>query len=464
MVWIAVDKASDVSLIRQIYEQIRQSILRGELQAGERLPPTREVARDLHISRNVVLEAYDQLLAEGYIESRQGSGTYVSSGAVLQAASQREAPARRETGSIDSNKNCIDFRPGVPALDSFPRKLWGQLMQRVCMETPSALFGYDSPAGRIELRSALSRYLLRTRGVHCQPDQILITSGAAQAFFLLAQVLRFAEKGIVAEDPWTNQLHKQFSAVTALVYPVPVDENGMRTDLLPDQIHPGSVYVTPSHQFPLGGTLPIQRRIQLVEFARARDCYIIEDDYDSEFRYEGIPVSSLQGLDPERVVYVGTMSKILSPALRCGYLVLPWSLVEACQQAKQLTDLHSPTLDQLALAHFINEGHLERHVLKMKKLYRKRRECLLSSLNRYFADRVTVWGASTGLHIAVEFHDMVLTEECLAEMNRRGVRVYPVEQHTMQKGKHLNKIMLGYANLSQEEIEEGISRIKSVMG
>ncbi len=265
MLWIAVDRSQKMPFISQVYDQIRLSIVRGELRSGEQLPSTRQLARDLGVSRIIIVEVYDQLLAEGYLESRQGSGTYIAEGASLEVI-QREhfPPVQTLADSRAENRSLIDFRAGLPALDLFPRKLWGQLGVRVCAESSPSVFGYDHPEGCVEL-----------------------------------------------------------SAADAVLSPIPVDENGMQTALLPREIRPAFVFVTPSHQFPLGGLLPIQRRIYLIQFARTARCYIVEDDYDSEFRYNGTPVSSLQELDPEHVIYVGTLSKSLSPALRLGYVVLP---------------------------------------------------------------------------------------------------------------------------------------------
>jgi GntR family transcriptional regulator/MocR family aminotransferase len=462
--WLTVDRAQKMPIIRQVYEQIRLSIIRGELQAGEQLPSTRELARDLHVSRIVIVEVYDQLLAEGYIESRQGSGTYVAAGAYLEEVPRERFP--RIHPSADTGKehrSIIDFRAGLPALDLFPRKLWGQLVSRVCAESSPVVFGYDLPEGCIDLRIALEHYLAKTRRVRCDPDQLVITSGAAQAFSLIARLLLSPGDEVLIEDPVTSDVQHIFSATGATLIPIPVDEDGMQTHLLPREACPTFVFVTPSHQFPLGGLLPIQRRIHLIQFARAVECYLVEDDYDSEFRYNGTPVSSLQELEPERVIYVGTLSKILSPALRLGYIVLPPALIERCRQLKRLTDLHSPVLEQLALARFIEEGHLERHILKMKKIYRKRREALIAALETHCSRQFQIYGDVTGLHLVAEFRGRELTEKTFADLGEAGVRLYPVEQHAIRKGRHQSKAILGYGNLTPEEIEEGVRRIKTIL-
>ncbi len=466
MLWIPVDRTAEKPLIRQVYDQIRQQILQGELHAGDRLPSTRELAEDLHVSRNVILEAYDQLLAEGYIESRRGSGTYVAEGASFAfAADGAQQPAATFfTPSAQQNSHSINFRSGLPALDHFPRKLWSQLTQQTYRQADAALFGYDSPEGRLELRVALSRYLLRTRGVRSSLDQLLITTGAAQAFSLLTNLLLTSNSRVIVEDPVTNEVQTIYTRSGAALVPVPVDRHGIQTDLLPVDEQAAFVVVTPSHQYPLGSILPIQRRIALINFARATDCYLVEDDYDSEFRYSGPPVSSLQGLDPERVIYIGTFSKILSPALRIGYMILPSSLIASSRQTKRLSDLHSPTLDQLILARFIEEGYLERHIMKMKRLYRKRRDTLISSLQSTFGKRVQIEGTSTGLHLVAAFPGIDFTDTTLLqELEQVGVQVYPVEIHAVRKGLHCHQIVLGYGNLAEEEIIEGVKRIAHVL-
>jgi GntR family transcriptional regulator/MocR family aminotransferase len=465
MLWIPVDRTAEKSLIRQVYDQIRQQTLRGTLQAGSKLPSTRELADDLHVSRNVILEAYDQLFAEGYIESRPGSGTYVAEGAYLaEEYAQRAIPVASAVKPHREKSQCIDFRPGLPALDHFPRKIWSQLTQRIYSQADASLFGYDSPEGRLELREVLSHYLLRTRGVSCSPDQLLITSGAAQALSILAKLLLSPTTSVIVEDPVTAEVQTIYSRSGAALIPIPVDQHGIQTELLPQDKQPAFVFVTPSHQYPLGSILPIQRRIALIHFARTADCYIVEDDYDSEFRYMGAPISSLQGLDPERVIYIGTFSKILSPALRLGYMILPSSLISASRLTKRLSDLHSPTLDQLVLAHFIEEGHLERYILKMKRIYRKRRDILIRSLEQAFSKRVHILGDATGLHLVAEFPGIDFTADSVGQaLEQAGVNIYPVEMHAIRKGQHYQQIILGYGNLTVEQIEDGIKRLSIVL-
>ncbi|PFV81350.1 GntR family transcriptional regulator [Bacillus sp. AFS059628] len=460
MLWIPINRSLDIPLIRQVYQQIREQILNGDLQSGEKLPSTRELSSELNVSRNVILEAYDQLLAEGFLVAKRGAGTFVAEGTFLEQ--QNKTPSFHYVNwNEDKNKddNIINFRSGIPALDLFPRKTWAKLSHTIWNDIAPSTFGYDIPEGRPELRQVLSRYLLKTRGVDCHPEQIVITSGATQAMTLVSKLLLSPDDTVIMEDPITNDIQTIFKTSGALLYPIPVDEYGMKTSLLPLNNYPKFIFVTPSHQFPLGGTLPIQRRIQLINYSRRTNCYLVEDDYDSEFRYEGPPVSSLQGLDSDRVLYIGSFSKILSPALRMGYLILPSQLIEKCRKLKWFSDLHTPSLEQLILARFIDEGYLKRHIMKMKKMYKKRRNFLIHCLKTTFSNRVNIFGYSTGLHLIVELNESHFSKELLEWIERFGVKVYSVEDHTIEKGKHHNRIILGYGHLKNEEIKEGVTRL-----
>jgi len=464
MTWISVDRSSSTPLFRQVYNEFRNRILQGELHSGEQLPSTRQLSASLQISRNVIVEAYEQLLAEGYIEGRHGSGTYVAEGIFMQHT--RAEPSLLfdpPVQSADVHNDLIDFRHGIPALDLFPRKLWGELVKQVCIEVPDEHFGYGKPEGCSPFRIILARYLSKTRGVVCDPDQLIVTTGATQALSLVAKLLLSNPSDVIIEDPITKEIHTMFAIPGTTLHPVPVDWHGMKTELLPTDIKPRFVYVTPSHQFPLGGVLPIQRRVQLIHYAVKNDSYIVEDDYDSEFRYEGAPVSSLQGLDPNRVIYIGTFSKILSPALRLGYLILPRSLIKKGRNLKWLTDLHTPSLEQLTLARFIEMGHLERHISKMKKIYRKRRDFLIKCLTEKFGDKITIIGDSTGIHLVVEFAEVHFTSSLLARLEWNGVKVYPVDIHAIHKERHQQQIILGFGNVTEDRIEEGIQRLLNTL-
>ncbi|WP_010494641.1 PLP-dependent aminotransferase family protein [Paenibacillus elgii] len=464
MLWIPIDRSLDMPLIGQVYGQIRDRILKGELPSGEKLPSTRELSGELKVSRNVVLEAYDQLLAEGFLISRRGAGTFVAEGACLEQRRRvTEAMAPSVYDNLLKDEGLVNFRSGIPALDRFPRRIWAQLSSAVWNEASPAVLGYDTPEGRPELRHVLARHLLKSRGVHCHPDQLVITSGATQALSLVSKLLLSPGDEVIMEDPITCDIQAMFQAQGAAIRFVPVDEYGMQTALLPQASSPKFVFVTPSHQYPLGGALPIQRRIQLIQYARTHDCYLVEDDYDSEFRYEGPPVSSLQGLEPDRVLYIGSFSKILSPALRMGYLILPMALVESCRRLKWYADLHKPSMDQLILARFMEGGYLERHIAKMKKLYKSRRDCLIECLRSAFPGQVNIIGDSTGLHLVAEFPGRRFDEEAVREIKRWGVKVYLVEEHANDKEAQRSRLILGYGHLPKEDIQEGIARLNRAL-
>jgi GntR family transcriptional regulator/MocR family aminotransferase len=463
MKWFALDRDSPIPLIRQIYNEISSQILDGDLSAGERIPSTREVSQELKVSRNVVLEAYDQLAAEGYLLSIAGAGTFVAEGSSLGARRPARPPQAPRPLVPSEDRQIIAFNSGRPALDLVPYKSWTKYECAARLEAPIQAFGYAPPEGSPELRETLARYLLRKRGIECRPEQIIVTSGALQGVSLLARLVLRRGAAAAIEDPCTIPVKEAFEMEGADIIPVPADGEGLRTDLLPGDASPAIVFATPSHQFPLGGCLSIQRRVALVQYAREKECLIVEDDYESEFRYDGPPVSSLQRLDPDRVAYIGTFSKIFFPALRLGYLVAPEALVEGCRAIKRSSDRYSPPASQLAMARFIEEGRLDRHIARMRKVYQNRRDTLIGALGSAFGDRVRISGGATGLHLVAAFAGVVFDAERIDALRRSGVGLSPVEEHTIRKGLHLDEVVMGYSHLSEEEIERGVARIKKTL-
>lgn len=460
MLWLAVEKNAGTPIIRQIYGQIREKILGGELSAGEPLPSTRELAHFLQVSRNVVLEAYEMLTAEGYIVSKPNNGTFVAEGAFLEALNEPDSGPKETPIRTEEKAELIDFRSGIPALDLLPRKKWARIQNELVLDASESVYGYGTAEGRLELRKVICQYLQRTRGVDCHPEQIIITTGSMQSFSLLASLLLTGNLPYITEDPLHVKIRNSLATASSSIYPVPVDDFGIRTGLLPKDLKPAMILVTPSHQYPLGGNLPIQRRIELIQYARSKECYIIEDDYDSEFRYEGLPVSSLQGLDPDRVIYVGTFSKVLFPSIRLGYIILPWALVEECREVKRRSDYFTNVLKQLTMARFIEDRLLERHINRMKKIYRQRRDSLIECLRREFPGLIEIKGGSTGLHLVVGFVGQEFTEEKERALEGFGVRIYPVAEHFIQPDHPRNLIVMGYSHLSPERIEEGVKRLR----
>ena len=464
--WLHIDRQSPVPMIRQLYGRIREAILAGLLAPGSRLPASRELAREMRISRNVVLEAYDLLYAEGFLAARQGAGTFVAEGAAFPNRQVRREPpaAARVTMGYDCPPGVINFRAGTPNLGLFPKKLWLKMQREALMLPSEEMLAYGHPEGRRELREAICRYVVTQREVNCHPDQIVITAGTTQAIGIACHLLLGERRDVVLEDPITRDIQLIVQGHGGTLHPVPVDGEGMRTAGLPGSLSPAFVYVTPSHQFPIGGTLPIQRRIDLLNYAARTGAYIIEDDYDSEFRFDGPPLSSLHGLYPERVVYIGTFSKTLCPAIRIGYLVLPAPLISLGRSRKWQSDLHNEVTSQLTLARFIAEGAYLRHVGKMRKHYQERRKDVVRTLAAHFGDRAEVMGSAAGLHLVARFPGRQFDEGFFAGAVAAGARFYPVETHAIVPGRHLDKLLIGYGNLQRETIAAGIAILAGILG
>lgn len=456
--WITIDKNGAAPMIRQLYSQIREAILSGLLSSGSRLPSSRDLAKQLQISRNVVLEAYDLLYAEGFLDAKHGAGTYVAEGAAFTRTRETAAPPEVETVTMgyDCPPEIVNFRAGTPNLKLFPKKLWLRLQKEALMMPSEEMLAYGHPEGRRELREAICEYVVTRREVNCHPDQIVITAGTTQAIGIACHLLLGERRDVVLEDPITRDIQLIVGNHGGIIHPVPVDSEGLRTAELPVSLAPAFVYVTPSHQFPIGGTLPIQRRIELLNYADRTGAYLIEDDYDSEFRFDGPPLSSLHGLHPERVVYIGTFSKTLCPAIRIGYLVLPARLIGRGRNKKWQSDLHNEVTSQLTLARFIAGGYYLNHVGKMRKHYLQRRNDVIRELNEQFGDRVEVLGSATGLHLVARFRGCRFNPGFLEEVAAAGARFYPVEPHAIRLGRHEDKLLIGYGNLSREAIVEGI--------
>lgn len=464
MIFIEFNKEMKLSYKIQIYNQIRTKILNGHLKSGERLPSTRELSNELQVSRNTVLAAYEILISEGYVSSICGSGVYVNHGA--QAFKQVTKISDRYITSYlaeELSEDIINFDSGIPALDLFPRSKWNKVTRQAFNEAPISALGYDYPQGRPELRHILADYLKKVRGIHCNSEQIIITSGTKQGLSLIAKCLLHKNSEVWIEDPSNCNVKQIFSYHTNHITPIAVDEEGIQISLFPANKKPDVIFVTPSHQFPMGGILSIQRRLELAKYAGNTGCYIVEDDYDSEFRYNGEPIHSLYELNSEQVIYAGTFSKILFPSLRLGYLVLPYPLIEQCREWKRLGDHHSNSINQLALMRFIESGELERYILRAKKVYYERRNILLSLLDRYFPGKVKVYGAPSGMHIVAEWDGVTFSPELLNRLKSIGVNLIPVEDHSINKGYHQNQVILGYAHLNQVKLEQGIIKIKSVL-
>ena len=466
-------------LYRRVYHALKSTIRDGRLLPGARLPSTRELASDLHVSRNTVMLAYEQLLAEGYVVSRNRATTSVAS---TLPNSETPAPsramrghppavsayARRLTGLLGvpparSTGLRYDFRYGEPSVDEFPREIWRRLLAARARRSARDAFGYADPAGCAPLRAALAEYLKRARGVVAEPDQIVITSGSQQGFDLAARVLLDPGDVVVVEEPHYPGVTIPFEAAGARVAYTPVDGGGLQTRRLPPRAR--LAYVTPCHQFPSGVIMPLERRLALLAWAARTNSWVIEDDYVSEFRYEGHPLEALQSLDRDgRVIYVGTFSKTLFPALRIAYLVLPRSLVPAFVAAKWATDRFSATLAQEALTDFITTGQFERYLRRAGNRNAARRRTLIGALRQHFGDRVEIAGENTGVHLVVWLNDVPPRDlpAVLARARKAGVGLYSVAPFFASPPRRAG-LLFGYASLTEADIRAAVRRIAEIV-
>ena len=464
MLYIDLDKTKKRSYTIQIYKEIRKMILSGELPSGEMLPSSRDLSQELSVARNTVLAAYEMLVSEGAVYSIAGSGYYVLSG--VKNKPRRSLAEDRQTASLSDMviaDDTINFDSGIPALDLFPRGKWNRTVSGAFLDAPVSALGYDDPQGRPEFRDVLCSYLKRTRGISCTPEQIIVTSGTKQGLSLPAKCLLNSDSEVWIENPSNANVKQIFSYHTNRIVPFEVDAYGIQPELFPNDGKPDMIFVTPSHQFPMGGILPLRRRITLTEFARKSGAYLLEDDYDSAFTYGGQPLNSLFELDNNQVIHAGTFSKVLFPSIRLGYLVVPGHLVPRMRELKRLSDHHSNSVYQLALMRFIEDGDLDRHIRRMKKEYQKRRDLLIKLLHEYFGDRVHIHGASAGMHVVAEFDNVEFTEQRINKLLDSGVYVVPVERHSLTKGSHANQIIMGYAGLTRDDLMLGLYLLKKVI-
>ena len=466
-------------LYRRVYHALKSTIRDGRLLPGARLPSTRELASDLRVSRNTVMLAYEQLLAEGYVVSRNRATTSVASAlptSTMPTSSRAmhgdppavSAYARRLTrllGTPPARSTGLqyDFRYGEPSVDEFPREIWRRLLAARARRSARDAFGYADPAGCAPLRAALAEYLKRARGVVAEPDQIVITSGSQQGFDLAARVLLDPGDVVVVEEPHYPGVTIPFEAAGARLAYTPVDGGGLQTRRLPPRAR--LAYVTPCHQFPSGVIMPLERRLALLAWAARTNSWVIEDDYVSEFRYEGHPLEALQSLDRDgRVIYVGTFSKTLFPALRIAYLVLPRSLVPAFVAAKWATDRFSATLAQEALTDFITTGQFERYLRRAGNRNAARRRTLIGALRQHFGDRVEIAGENTGVHLVVWLNDVPPRDlpAVLARARKAGVGLYSVAPFFASPPRRAG-LLFGYASLTEADIRAAVRRIAEIV-
>ncbi len=497
MYGIIIKPGQGASQYRQLYEQLREKIINGEIPVAARLASSRSLSREYGISRAIVLEVMEQLKVEGYLETRHGSGTYITPGLFREAdpggkpqagepltpePAIMDRPGAGVSGSIHNqiqgsirNRTTgsagepplpasprFSFISGLPDLSLFPRRAWSMSYRRALEYADEQALSYGSPLGSLALRQELAGFLFRSKGIRTVPENIFITSGAAQGIALMAAVMRnkHGPNTVITEDPVIDFVPHIFRDFSYVIEYAEVDEEG----IIPQSISSENarlVFISPSHQFPLGGTLSAARRIQLLHKVPEKDCYILEDDYDGEFRYDSNPIAPLQVLAPGRVVYIGTFSKNLAPALRLGYMVVPDGLVEPLGELKNRGDRWTEGLGQRAMARFIGDGHLERHILRMKKIYIKRKRVIHEILHKTFGSGLRISGHSTGLHMVLRFPGMVFHEETTNRLLAKGLYIEPVAAYCIKSTGHRDKLILGYGRIMNEQVPAAVRILKA---
>jgi GntR family transcriptional regulator/MocR family aminotransferase len=459
----------------QIYQALRLAILAGKMRPGERLPSTRDLAEQLGVSRTVTLLAYDLLTGEGLAMARRGSGTCVSLKVPTDTrAGKHSAKLRlsRYGAAVAKLQVALDTPPKAPVarynfnygrsdLSSFPLSAWRRLLVRNFRIASTRQFDYGTALSSPELRAAICAHLRRSRGVVCDAAQVLIVSGSQQALDLIARVLVNKGDAVAIEEPHYDGARESLRAAGALLRPVPVDRDGLDPSRLPSDAL--LALVTPSHQFPTGAILSLERRLALLDWARRRDAILIEDDYDGEFRYDGGPLESLKGLDSEgRTLYIGTFSRTVFPSLRIGYLVAPEPLIPAFTAAKWLSDLHSASLEQQTLAEFITSGMYERHLRRLRRRNASRREALLESVREFLGDRIELTGAGAGAHVVLWPRRRVSEKRIVEQAASQDVGISGIGHCWLGRPARAG-LILGYARLGETEIREGIRLLGQVL-
>jgi len=457
-------------LQRQLYQRLRQAILDGMLLPGSRLPGSRALAETLAVSRNTVTAAYEQLVAEGFLQPEQ-RGTKVVELSRHETRPALEAPpsTARRLAPIRSCRfqpeDDADFRPGVPALSHFPLTAWRQGLDRTLRAHGPSLLGYGDPQGEPALRASIARHLALTRGVRCAPRQIIITEGTQDALTLCVQLLTNPGDRAWIEDPGYRGAKTAMHSGDLQVYPIRVDGEGIRTSADDWRTHPPRlIYTTPSHQYPSGAVLSVARRLALIEAARRHGAWIIEDDYDSEFRHSGAPIVAMQGLEPQApVLYVGTFSKTMFPALRLGFLVLPDEVLTAVRPALAEMLRGGNRSHQLALADFIESGQYGRHLGRMRRLYRERQQALRAALSSCLLVPHDIVGGHAGLHLTVRLPLDYPDQEIAAAAQRQSIALQPLSDFAIRRLPQDNGLVLGYGNTSSDKFEPLLSKLSSLI-
>lgn len=488
---IAVDRSLATPLYRQIYDAYREAIVDRRLRAGQRLPSTRGLASALGISRIPALGAFEQLLAEGYFEARRGAGTFVARSlpddfSTAEAAEagrpSRTAPAkakgRTRKRALARRPDALlrrapepwlagfgAFRMSQPAIDAFPLEIWSRLVSRHSRNPRQNLFRYSDAMGALPCREAIAEYLRTARAVRCEADQVMVVSGSQQALEISARVLLEPGSPVWVEDPGYRGARDVLTMAGAKLVPVRVDAEGLDVRQgIARSPRAHAAHVTPSHQYPIGVTLSASRRLQLLDWAHRSGAWILEDDYDSEFRFESLPIASLQGLDRDaRVIYIGTFSKVLFPALRMGYVVIPSDLRQRFSVVREAMDICAPALYQAVLADFLSEGHFARHLRRMRLLYGERRSALVEALDEHLGDAIEVLGDAAGLHLVVAFKPEMNDRKLANEAAQRGLWTMPLSPSYAGRAGRRPGLVLGYGSTSLAQIRDGVAALAAVL-
>lgn len=471
-----LDPSSSTPLYRQIYETLREAILSGQLVAGTPLPSTRTLAETLNLSRSTVVLAFEQLFAEGYVEGRQGSATYVASILPLetpplltQSPYQEQTPQQplrriSQRGQISPALTTPTiaraFQPGLPDFKHFPFATWSRLAAHHWRHAPQELLCYTDPAGYLPLRAEIAAYAKAVRGVHCEAEQVFITSGSQQGIDLASRVLLDPGDTAWIEDPCYPLARRALLSAGARLTYVPVDTEGLSVAAgIMTCPEARLVYITPSYQSPLGVTMSLQRRLQLLQWAQQTGAWIIEDDYNCEFRYTGRPLSSLQGLDrTAQVLYLGTYSKILFPALRLGYMIVPPDLIDAFRSMRATSDRQSSIMDQLVLTDFLTQGHFVRYIQRLRALYLERQQTLIEEVKHHLIGCIDIHASETGMHLVgtlpAGLDDTIVADQAA----RRGIVTPALSRYCIQNSMK-SALLLGYTSVDPQEIRQGVQTL-----
>jgi GntR family transcriptional regulator/MocR family aminotransferase len=478
---IRLDPAAPTPLRRQLYEWFRRAIADGRLKSGQRVPSSRSLAEELQVSRLTVVAAYEQLEAEGYLETFRGAGTCIAAsipelrrrGGARTSSAERRARGTRSTAKRAQQLLRIPeepqpaiagpFRVSLPALEHFPRRTWSRLISRHARSASIKDMAYGDPMGEPEFRAAIAEYLGAVRAVRCDASQVMVTSGSQQAVQITLRALLDPGDPVWVEDPGYSGTHRALVVSGCEPVAVPVDGEGLDVEEgIRRRPAARAVYVTPSHQYPLGMTLSAGRRIQLLNWAQSADAWIIEDDYDSEYRFGTEPITSLQGLDmDDRVVYIGTFSKVLFPALRMGYVVLPKDLVLAFRVVRDAIDVFPPVLYQRALTDFIRDGGFARHIRKMRALYALRRERTLEAIGRHFGGSVEIASAAAGLHLVIRLPRNIDDRGAAARATAAGIACSALSVCCLD-AQQRGGLILGYGGVAVGSVDESVRKLAEI--